>query len=197
MQTEEAKSTNEPCGNEVIETVDLAFFSTGKMPLFTKLASSADIGDSENGTVALEESEDRRTEEGVDGDSETTVTCRRRSQLEYGIRRPGNLPYWMAGAVPSNLVSLCLTMNIGTLVPSLLLYQTYTNNGQDFGWIVLRGEIYLVGEEVVWVQAVDKGLSVDTPSLVVCLPEVILSDNTRGRESDQSSEEPFVRATSR
>ena len=167
------------------------------MPLFTKLASSADIGDGENGTVALEESEDRRTEEGIDGNGETTVTCRWRSQLEYGTHRPGNLPYWMAGAVPSNLVSLCLTMNMGTLVPSLLLYQTYTNNGQDFGWLVLRGEIYLVSEEVVWVQAVDKGLSVDTPSLVVCLPEVILSDNTRGRESDQSSEEPFVRATSR
>ena len=75
MQTEEAKSTNEPCGNEVIETVDLAFFSTGKKPLFTKLASSTDIGDGENGTVALEESEDRRTEEGVDGDQETAVAC--------------------------------------------------------------------------------------------------------------------------
>ena len=57
--------------------------------------------------------------------------------------------------------------------------------------------MYLVGEEVVRVQAVDKGLSVDTPSLVVCLPEVILSDNTRGRESNESGEEPFVRATSR
>ena len=61
----------------------------------------------------------------------------------------------------------------------------------------MEGEIYLVGGEVIWVHAVDEGLSVDTPSLVVCLPEVILSDNARGRESNESGEEPFVRATSR
>ena len=43
----------------------------------------------------------------------------------------------------------------------------------------MEGEIYLVGGEVIWVHAVDEGLSVDTPSFVICLPEVVLSDNKR------------------
>ena len=99
----------------------------------------------------------------------------------------------------------CSTIEFGILVSdnehrnlgSVFAVVPNLYKGQDFGRTVLRGEMYLVGEEVIWVQAVDKGLSVDTPSFVICLPEVILSDNARGREPNESGEEPFVRATSR
>jgi hypothetical protein len=39
-------------------------------------------------------------------------------------RQGGYPPYWYTGAVPLKGVSLCLTMNIGTFVPSLLGYHT-------------------------------------------------------------------------
>jgi len=115
-------------------TTHLSFPCTSKVPLLTELASTSDIRNGKNPLALLYEFQDGSAEERVNRDVETPVSydpvsSRIRSEKRTGV----NGPYCSAGAVPSRGVSLCLTMNIGTLVPSLLAYQTWVETKSSGG----------------------------------------------------------------
>jgi hypothetical protein len=91
---------------------------------FTELAASTDVDLGVHATVRLEEREHGRFEGWEYGDVETAVCWLKGQQRIKATTNQRGPPYWIAGAVPSSLVELCLTMNMGTLVPSLLSNQT-------------------------------------------------------------------------
>jgi len=104
----------------------LPFPGTSKVPLPTELTSTSNVGDGNQTLTFLDEFENGSVEERVDGDVKASVSCdpgptvSPRIPKEEGKGLGLGGPYCRAGAVPSKGVSLCLTMNMGTLVPSLL-----------------------------------------------------------------------------
>lgn len=118
----EGNLTSAPIERESLaDFTHLPFPSTGKVPFPTELTSTSNVGEGKQSLAFLDEFQNGSAEERVDGDVEASVSCDPGPTVSSQIpNEEGNGPYCRAGAVPSRGVSLCLTMNIGTLVPSLL-----------------------------------------------------------------------------
>lgn len=100
------------------------------MPLLSKLAAAADIRDSQYAAIFLDERQHRNAEERSDRDAESAITCMIVDCLKkcHNWTKATRAPYCNAGAVPSRGVSRCLTINIGTRVPSRLSYHTCSDS---------------------------------------------------------------------
>lgn len=102
-------------------------------------------------------------------------------------------PYWSAGAVPSSLVSLWRTTNIGILVPSLLGYQTYKTFSVFMCHKTPMRSVYLISDEIIRVQSRDQRRSVHAPPLLfIPFSKVVASNNSGVSKSSERSKEPRV-----
>ena len=86
-------------------------------------------------------------------------------------------------------------MNIGTRVPSLLLYHTYTCSSASRLGIHIAGMTNLLSREVIRVQARNECRTVDAPPLLLRSIEVVPRNNTGRREPRQGREEPRLFTT--